>query len=340
VLVKAQDLARSFQDAANALSSTTLALNQKIDATVQQVNGLAAQIREYNVKLREATQPDAGLNTQMHTALESLSELTGITARFEDDGTVSVLLGGQSPLVLGDQAYSLSTSYADQGVQPNAGAAPAAHILDASGQDATGMISHGALGGLLQVRNTVLPSLQGDGQQAGALNILAKKVADRVNALLLSGTTSAGNPGVALFAYDNSSAVKTAATLKLDPGATSANLAPVAPGPPPVSNGIALALANLGSSTDPANQINGRSILDFYSATASEVGRQTSSANNGKDSAAQALAQARGFRSQISGVSLDEEAVRLTELQRGYQAASKLISVMDSLMQSLIDMVP
>ena len=71
----------------------------------------------------------------------------------------------------------------------NPNATPTVHILDASGQDVTSHVVGGTLGGLLTVRNTVLPALQGDSQQAGALNQIAKQVADRVNQLLASGTT-------------------------------------------------------------------------------------------------------------------------------------------------------
>jgi flagellar hook-associated protein FlgK len=38
-------------------------------------------------------------------------------------------------------------------------------------------------------------------------------------------------------------------------------------------------------------------------------------------------------------VSLDEEAVRLVQLQSSYQAASKVVTVIDELTQSLISMV-
>jgi flagellar hook-associated protein 1 FlgK len=51
------------------------------------------------------------------------------------------------------------------------------------------------------------------------------------------------------------------------------------------------------------------------------------------------VAQAKAVRTQVSGVSLDEEAVRIMELQRGYQAISKMISVINGLTDTLINMV-
>ena len=53
----------------------------------------------------------------------------------------------------------------------------------------------------------------------------------------------------------------------------------------------------------------------------------------------QLLAQARAQRSESSGVSLDEEAIRLVEYQRAYQATAKLVSVLDQLSQVTIDMI-
>jgi len=51
------------------------------------------------------------------------------------------------------------------------------------------------------------------------------------------------------------------------------------------------------------------------------------------------LAQAREQRAASSGVSLDEEAVRLVEYQRAYEATAKLVSVLDQLSQETIDMI-
>jgi flagellar hook-associated protein 1 FlgK len=222
-------------------------------------------------------------------------------------------------------------------VNPNA--TPDTTILEASGQDITSQISSGTLGGLLNVRNTVLPSLRGDGQQTGALNQLAKQVADRVNQLLQSGQTSSGQAGTPLFTYDSSNGANVAATLALNPNATANSLAAVDPGPPTVSNGIALALSNLGTSTAGQDTIGGQSILSFYGSTAAQVGALAANAQTSADTATQSLTQAQSFRNGASGVSLDREATRVMELQRGYQAASQLIGVVSTLTNSLMTML-
>jgi flagellar hook-associated protein 1 FlgK len=79
--------------------------------------------------------------------------------------------------------------------------------------------------------------------------------------------------------------------------------------------------------------------LSFYSSTAAQVGRTIANATAGSDGATQALTQAKAFRNSVSGVSLDQEAIRVMELQRGYQAASQLIGVVNSLTDSIMNMI-
>lgn len=340
VLAKAQNFAASVQQTFYALSKISDSTDQQIRSTVGQINTLAQQIRDANVAIRSSQQGDAGADARLHTALESLSGLVGITTRFEADGTATVLLGGQTPLVIGDHASTISASSFDTGTPAYSGATPAAHILDVNGQDITALASQGTLGGLLTIRNTTLPSLRGDSQQAGSLNDLVKHVADRVNQILASGQTSGGQPGLPLFTYDTSSDVRAGATLAVNSAITASDLAPVDPGPPSVSNGIALQLAGLGQSRQTADLLSGSSILEYYGSLAASVGAQAASATDQQQVATQALAQARSLRNNVSGVSLDQEAIQVLELQRGYQAASKLISVLDSLTETLINMVP
>lgn len=340
VLTNAQAVAQSFQSAAATLSQTTSQLNQQISSTVQQVNTLASAIQQDNVQIQQSSTPDAGVEANLESSLESLSQLVDITVTRASDGTATVLLGqGQSPLVIGTQQYSLSASFAGTSSGGNPNAVANAQILDSNGDDVTGQFSQGSLGGLLYVRNTVLPSLQGNSSQQGALNQLAQQVADSVNQVLTSATTLSGQPGGPLFDYSATSPVETAQTLTVDPNITAATLAPTDPGPPPVQNGAALTLSGLGNSTDPTNQIDGQSTLQFLSGLATQAGQQASDAQTGQTLQSTLLTQAQAAQTQISGVSLDTEAVQVLQLQQGYSAVGKMVSVVDSLAGTLISMV-
>jgi len=339
VLNQAQALAQSFQSAAASLSQVTNSVSQQISSNVDQINHLTAAIQQANIAIGNSNAPDAGLDANLHASLESLSQLADITVLFAPNGTATVLLGGQTPLVIGAQQYTIQASFAPTGTPTIPNATPDARILDSNGQDITSHISQGSLGGLLNVRNSVLPSLQGDGQQQGTLNQLAQQVADRVNSILTSAQTTGGAAGTPLFTYNAGSPAAIAQTLALDPNITAGTLAPVNPGPPVVSNGAALQLAGLGNSTNPADLISGKTILQFLSSVATQAGQSASDAQTGSNLHAQLLAQSRSLQTQVSGISLDAEAAQVLQLQQGYQAASKMVSVINSLSDALLNMV-
>ena len=337
VLTSAQALAQGFQAAAASLSQTTSQLNQQITSSVQQINTIATQIAADNAAIEQSSTPDAGVQANLESSLENLSQIADTTVTFASNGTATVLLGGQSPLVIGTQQYQIQASFTDPTSGPYANAVPDAQILDSNGNDITSDISQGSLGGLLSVRNTVLPSLQGDNNQQGALNQLAQQVSDSVNSILTSATTPSGQPGVALFNYNASSPTDVAATLALNPSITISTLAPAdANG----SNDAALQLSNLGDSTAPSDQINGQTIVQFAAGIATQVGQSASDAQTGQSLATTLLSQAQAAQTQISGVSLDAEAVQVLELQQGYEAAGKMVTVIESLTSTLINMIP
>jgi len=339
VLSQAQTVAQSFQSAAASLSQITNSVNQQISSNVNQINNLTTVIQQANIAIQNNTTPDAGLDANLHASLESLSQIADITVSYAPNGTATVLLGGQTPLVIGAQQYTIQANFSPTGTPAIPTATPDARILDANGQDITSHISQGSLGGLLNVRNTVLPSLQGDGQQQGALNQLAQQIADRVNSILTSAQTAGGAAGSPLFTYNAASPAGIAQTLALDPNITAGTLAPVNPGPPVVSNGAALQLAGLGRSTNPADQISGQTILQFLSSMATQAGQSASDAQTGNNLHTQLLAQSRSLQTQVSGVSLDAEAAQVLQLQQGYQAASKMVSVINTLSDALLNMV-
>jgi len=331
VLTSAQTLAQSFQSTSNSLSQTTEQVNQQITSTVQQVNSIASTIASDNAQIGQSSPPDPGLEANLQASLQSLSQLVDTTVTFAPNGAATVLLGnGQSPLVMGTTASAISATFS---------ANNDAQLLDTNGNDITNDVSQGSLGGLLTVRNTVLPSIQGDGSQQGALNQLAQQVADRVNSILTSAQTPGGTAGNALFDYNTSNPTAVAHTLTLDPGISISTLAPASVGPPAVSNGAALELSNLGNSTNAADQIGGQTIVQFVGAMATQLGQQASDAQTNQTLHTSLLTQAQSVQSQFSGVNLDAEALQVLELQKGYDAAGKMVSVIDDLTNTLMNMV-
>jgi flagellar hook-associated protein 1 FlgK len=286
---------------------------------------------------------DTGLDAQIHSTLEELSEYADVTAVRQENGCWSVLLEGETPLVLGDHAYSLSFDLVEpQDPAPVYDNAPLQAQIVSTGNDVTAQISGGRLGALLEFRNETLAQYRGDSQQPGDLNVLASEFAERVNEILSSGVVSQGTPavkGTALFSYDSSNPTSAAKTLAVASGATADALAAIDPGPPVTSNGIPLRLAALAEPVLDEDKLNANSFQEYYARLAAKAGLQLSEAKEDTDTRTSVVAQARELREQLSGVSLDEEAMNLMQFQRAYQATSRLINVLDELTQDTLNML-
>jgi flagellar hook-associated protein 1 FlgK len=188
----------------------------------------------------------------------------------------------------------------------------------------------------------VLPSYLGDAYQAGDLNIMAKKFADRVNELLQSGYVSDEDPpvqGVALFQYDTANDTKAAESLKIDENVTPNQLGSIDPGPPYVFNGIPLALAALAAPQKDADRIGGASFSAFYGALAARAGSALNEAKDQLEVRQGTVAQAKNLREDLSGVSLDQEATVLIQFQRAYEANSRFITVLNQLTETAINIL-
>jgi flagellar hook-associated protein 1 FlgK len=102
-------------------------------------------------------------------------------------------------------------------------------------------------------------------------------------------------------------------------------------------NRNALALAGL---QDQRMMAGGTSTLEgSYNTLVAEVGTKTRQAEIAARSQAKLLEEARAQRESVSGVNLDEEAANLLRYQQAYQAAAQVISVTNSLFDTLINAV-
>jgi flagellar hook-associated protein 1 FlgK len=337
VIASAGNLAADVRGLASALAGVSGNVQNQIGSTVDQINQLAATIHHINAQ-RSQGSSDPSSDALLHSTLDQLSALVDVDTVSQADGTVSVLLKGGSPLVVGDTQYSIAGGLAANSGAANPQAPPSSQILDWQGKDITGQIQGGALGGLLDVRNRMLPSLMGDGQQAGSLNQFAKAFADTVNGILQSGTTgpeSGAAKGAALFVYDASDATLAAGTLAVNPNMTTAGLAPVdAAGN---ANGNANQLAALADTA--SGSLGNQSFTDFFSQIAAAVGQESATAEDNQQTQQQVVTQTQSLRDQSSGVSLDEQAVMLLQYQRSYQAAAKLLTTINSIMDATMNML-
>lgn len=349
VLQDANDVASAFRQAASGLAQVTEDTQAQLQQTVEQVNNIVGQLAQFNSQIQDGDRNDSGLDAQVHSLLEQLSQYVDFTATPQADGSFTVLLNGQTPLLVGAQQYKIAYGLGQpvDAATPDNTAPGVAHIFAADGADITANVSGGQLGALLNIRNQVLPSYIGDADEPGDLNRMAQQFAERVNALLTGGNVSDGDPandvdpvtGAPLFTYDGNNATNVAATMAVDPSVTPDQLPAIDPGPPEISNGIPLALASMAAGEDPSDQIEGQSFTQFYATLAARAGAALNSATNQQQVQQSAVAQAQNMRQQASGVDLNEEAMIMVEFQRAYEANAHMITVLDQLTQDTINML-
>jgi len=289
VLQRAGVLASSLQQASAGLSSALADAGRALRSETSEVNATLEKLQQLNRQFKQDyhAQNDAGLNAQLTTLLEDLSESMDFTMLRSADGSVSIYAGGQNPVLLGERLYALN---ADTGGSP-------ARLLDQQGNDILPNISSGRIAALSQLHNETIPGYVAE------FDRLASTMADTINAQLAAGLDRDGNaPVVDLFTYDAAlGASRTITVTALTPDQIAAASAG-APG----GNGNAAALAALAES----NAIDGGTFTQFYGAIASRAGQDLSAAADSMQIQSSLSIQARQLRDDISKVNLDETRSR------------------------------
>jgi flagellar hook-associated protein 1 len=319
VLNDATTVAQDFNNAASGLLSQTNGLDQAAGSTISAINQLAGTIAQINSQhtVDPSGQIDSGVDAQLNSSLDQLAQYANFTVLQQPDGEVSVYLGGQTPLVMGQQAYTIQGDFST----------PQTAVLSSSGADITSQITGGQLGAELNDTNNVLPSY------VSGLNTLAQTLADQVNSALNNGIDENGAaPTTNLFSYNASDGA--ALTLSVNP-LTPDQIAAASPGAPG-GNGNALALAALAN----APVLNGYTFAQAYGNLGGQVGGDLSAAQNNSTTDQSLLSQAQSLRQQVSGVSLDGEAENLMLYERSYDAISKMLGVLNTLSLDVVNLLP
>jgi len=319
VLNNAATVAQDFNNTATGITNQFNDLRQQTSTTIASINQLASTIAQINSEHRLDTNGtvDAGVDAQLNSSLEQLSQLVNFTSLQQTDGTVSVYIGGQTPLVMEGKAYTIQGDFST----------PQTAILSSTGADITTQTTGGQLGAELEDNNNVLPSY------VNSLNTLAQTLADQVNNGLNSGIDQNGAaPATDLFNYNPVAGA--AMTLAVNP-LTPAQIAAASPGAPG-GNGNALALAALVH----APVVNNYTFAQAYGNLGGQVGSDLSQATNNGTTTQSLLGQAESLRQQISGVSLNQEAENLMQYKQSYDAISKMLTTLNDLSLTEVNILP
>ena len=318
VLAAAEDLANGFNRRAESLAGLQSSLNLEVTQAVGDINQLTAEIADLNRRVSglEAIGKDAlSFEDRRTNLIRDLSKLVDIAVIDAGGGSLTITTSNGTALVVGDTHVELQTQIV-AGFQN----------IFAQGADITATITSGQLGGQLEVRDQTIPSILAD------LDSLAADLANSVNAVHAAGFDLSGTAGGDFFVPPPGGGVGAAGVLAVaftDPALVAASL-----DGQPGDNANLLALIDLRDQ----GIIGGQRPTEFYSGLIFRIGDDIANASADSEAQGLVLRQLANQRSSISGVSLDEEAVNLIRFQRAFEASARVVSVVDELTQTVINL--
>lgn len=320
---KAVNLKNGFKRINRQLTDYRQQLNTELGQKVKEVNRLTTQIANLNEKIvNEEVGGDSAndLRDKRSLLLDKLSKLVDVKTIENASGGINVIVGGRH-LVVDTQAQELALS-----VESATAIGP--KVVFKNGGQVAG-ITNGSIKGILDIRDTQVADY------LDQLDKLAVNIAQKINTIHSTGYNLDGITGTDLFDAN----VTGAADFELNPAIIAdANLIAASDAlNEPGNNNIALSLANLQGSL--VMNDGDFTFSDFYNSLISSIGSQAQGSNFFRDSFAITVEKLEYNRESVSGVSLDEEMVNLIEAQQAFTAASRIVTTVDEMMQTILNMV-
>jgi flagellar hook-associated protein 1 FlgK len=312
-------LTTRIQRAYSELTRERADLDRQVSDIGGRINAAATELADLNLRVKQVELNGENANDlrdRRDLLLDQLSQLGQISYQEEKDHSVSVYFGDHE-LVTGNIARTVM-SVADPA---NAGMSKLVFQVD-SGDVTT---TTGELRGLLDARDSAIPTLM------GKLDQLANGLISSINAVHQAGFGLDGTTGLDFLTGTGAQDIALNAVLAANPHQIAAAAALNAPGDG--SNALAIANLQLAATMSGATE----TFDDFYANTVSVLGADVARARGVAQSGELLLAHLDQMRQSVSGVNLDEEMTNLNSSQHAYNAAARVITTIDDMLDVLIN---
>jgi flagellar hook-associated protein 1 len=340
LLQKAEALSAQFRTMSESLDQVRRSMNTNLGASLSDLAQTARQIASLNERIT-ASEADGtranDLRDQRNNLVENLASLIGINHYEDGNGALTILTTSGKLLVSGTQSWELSQA----GEQIYWNGIPV---------DLSAELSGGKIGGWLDIRDEIIP------QYLANLDELAGSLIREINARHAAGYALSGATGLAFFEPPPSpvpgdhSGAAGALALSSALAGNPANIAAGGSSGAPGDNENALRILDLqtdqglllrkwtyaGRGTNVSSAVQTAALEDYYRSLVGDLGILAAGTNQDRDFAQTLIDRLAEVRDSVSGVNLDEEMTEIMKIQRAYQAAAKLITITDEMLQSLL----
>jgi flagellar hook-associated protein 1 len=324
-------LAGDFKRVTNQLTDIQKDIDGQVEMNVNEINNMVKEIAELNEKVASVEIQGVAANDQRDRRdllLKKLNEKLDIKFAEGDQGMVTVTAAGNAMLVSGYDHRELEVS---KDPQTDRAQIYFKESTNGTPYNITKRIRSGALGGILGVRDSLVEDLQ------DKVNILAESISNEVNSAHSQGLDRKSQSGGNFFELEKG-ATSVASGLKVsdDIADDVGRIASAAHDRAPGDNTVAHVIGNIQFKAimDDGNG----TIDDFYASQIGSVGVLANHANEDRKSQAGVVQQLGILRDSVSGVSLDEETVKMIEYQKAFDASARLIRTADEMFDTILNL--
>ena len=319
VIQRGVQLAQSFHSLNGDLTQLRSSLADDVTAKLTKINTLTSELSKLDLQITNARALGQEANDAMDQRDQKLQELSGlvnINVSFDTRGSMTVTTGG-SVIASGAGSQDLISSVVGNSI-----------VIRTSLGGPNLAVTGGELGGVLTMYNTSIPGTLAELDQAAAALIT------RLNQVHQAGFGLGTPPptGTVFFTGAGAADINVNGAL-----ATNPNLIAASSDGTPGDNVNALALA--GVATEKLLNGNSVTIGQFYNGIVSSLGSAVDSANSTSTQQQAVLTGLQNQQNSVAGVSLDEEMTNMITFQKGYAAAAKLITTVNTMFDTLLQMV-
>jgi flagellar hook-associated protein 1 FlgK len=323
ILANADQLINTFRQLATSLVDLQRSTDRDLTAMTEEVNRMTSEVARLNQQIvrQELDGSNANdLRDMRDRIIDDLAQLVDINTIAEPDGSATVHMGSML-LVDGPDSFDIEAEAEHVGSDVK-------HTIVWKNSSYELRNVNGQIAGLIETRDDIIP------RYLEELNRLARTVVEEVNAIHMAGYGLDGTTGVAFFdpSFTNVLDLRINHELQLDKNKIAAS---DSANPDDRSNGrVASQMADLRHALIMSNQT--ATINQFYHSLVGSLGVEAREASSFASNFELITHQIDNQKQSVQGVSLDEEMANLVKAQHAFDAASRVITVMDEALDTLI----